>query len=130
MYNLVGKYLNGYKIVKVEKDPFIKGQINLWTNEEETNIYGDRHIVKFFIREESNTIKVYQELVDKEKSELQQENLKLRIEVSAREEVANKYEEAINKIKQICSSIPNTHSICGTDKIHNIEVVLKEVEND
>lgn len=69
---LIGKYLNGYKIVKVEKDPFIKGQINLWTDEEESNYFGDRSIVKFFIRDESNSAKIYQELVDKEKHELQQ----------------------------------------------------------
>lgn len=47
MNELIGKYLNGFKIVKIEKDPF-------------------------FIRDESNTAKVYQELVDKEKHELQQ----------------------------------------------------------
>ena len=72
MNELIGKYLNGYKIVRIEKDPCIKGQINLWTDEEDTNTFGDRHIVKFFIREESNTTKVYQELADKEKYELQQ----------------------------------------------------------
>ena len=31
---LVGKYLNGFKIIKVGYDPFIKGQINLYTDEE------------------------------------------------------------------------------------------------
>lgn len=73
MYDeLIGKYLNGYKIVRIEKDPFIKGQINLWTNEEKRDVFGDRSIVKFFIREKSNTAKIYQELVDKEKYELQQ----------------------------------------------------------
>lgn len=34
MKELIGKYLNGYKIVRIENDPFIKGQINLWTDEE------------------------------------------------------------------------------------------------
>lgn len=72
MYDeLIGKYLNGYKIVRVEKDPFIKEQINLWTDEETIGTFGDRNIVKFFIREESNSAKIYQELVDKEKHELQ-----------------------------------------------------------
>ena len=28
----VGDYVNGCLIVEIEKDPFIKGQINLWTN--------------------------------------------------------------------------------------------------
>ena len=72
MNELIGKYLNGFKIVKIEKDPFVKGQINLWTDDEKSNVFGDRSIVKFFIRDESNTAKVYQELVDKEKHELQQ----------------------------------------------------------
>lgn len=69
---LVGKYLNGYRIVRIEKDPFIKGQINLWTNEEKRDNFGNKSIVKFFIREESSNVKVYKELVDKEKYELQQ----------------------------------------------------------
>ena len=72
MNELIGKYLNGYKIVKVEKDPFIKGQINLWTDDVRNEFFGDRSVTKFYIREESNTAKVYQELVDKEKYELQQ----------------------------------------------------------
>lgn len=37
MKELIGKYINGYKIVSVEKDPFIKDQINLWTDEEVTD---------------------------------------------------------------------------------------------
>ena len=72
MNELIGKYLNGYKIVKVESDPFVKGQINLWTDEVKTEYFGDRTIVKFFVRDESNSAKVYQELVDKEKYDLQQ----------------------------------------------------------
>ena len=67
---LVGKCLNGYKIVKVENDPFIPGQINLWTNEYKTDTFRDRSIIKFFVRSESNSSKVYQELIDKEKYEL------------------------------------------------------------
>lgn len=72
MNELIGKYLNGYKIVKVENDPFIKRQINLWTDEIKTEYFGDRSIVKFFIREEDNSSKIYQELIDKEKYILQQ----------------------------------------------------------
>ena len=66
MKELIGKYLNGYKIVKIENDPFIKGQINLWTDEEMKDYFGDRSIVKFFVREDSNSCKIYQELIDKE----------------------------------------------------------------
>ena len=39
-----------------------------------------------------------------------------------------KYKEAINKIKKVCNSIPTTHSICGIEKIHDIENILNEVE--
>lgn len=66
MNELIGKYLNGYKIVRIESDPFIKGQINLWTDEERKDYFGDRSIVKFFVREDSNSNKIYQELIDKE----------------------------------------------------------------
>ncbi len=69
---LIGKYLNGYKIVKVEKDPFIKGQINLFTDEWKYEAFNARSLVIFRIREESNTSKYYQELIDKEKYDLQQ----------------------------------------------------------
>lgn len=69
---LISKYLNGYKIVKVEKDPFIKGQINLWTDEWRTEAFYDRSLVKFFVREEPNTAKIYQELVNKENTNLKQ----------------------------------------------------------
>lgn len=72
MNELIGKYLNGFKIVSIEKDPFVTGQINLWTDEEKVGTFGDRSIIKFFVRDESNSAKVYQELVDKEKHELEQ----------------------------------------------------------
>ena len=66
LYPLIGKYLNGYKIIKIEEDPFIKGQINLWTDELITEYFGDKSMVKFFIRPESNSSKIYKELIDKE----------------------------------------------------------------
>ena len=66
LYPLIGKYLNGYKIVKIEEDPFVKGQINLWTDEWIAEYFGDRSMVKFFIRPESNSSKIYKELIDKE----------------------------------------------------------------
>lgn len=66
LYPLIGKYLNGYKIVKIEEDTFIKGQINLWTDEWITEYFGDKSIVKFFIRPESNSSKIYREPIDKE----------------------------------------------------------------
>lgn len=70
--DLVGKYLNGYKIVKIEDDPFIKGQVNLWTDEWKVESFGDRSIIKFFIRDDPNIAKIYQELVDKETYNLKQ----------------------------------------------------------
>nr|DAQ17888.1 MAG TPA: hypothetical protein [Caudoviricetes sp.] len=66
LYPLIGKYLNGYKIVKIEEDPFVKGQINLWTDEWITEYFGDKSIVKFFVRLESNSSKIYKEQIDKE----------------------------------------------------------------
>ena len=66
LYPLIGKYLNGYKIVKIEEDPFVKGQINLWTDEWITEYFGDKSIVKFFIRPESNSSRIQKGLIDKE----------------------------------------------------------------
>lgn len=95
MNELIGKYLNGYKIVKIENDPFIKGQINLWTDEERKDYFGDRSIVKFFVREDSNSNKIYQELIDKEvydlklrvkELELLVESLKLGVTLNEDEE--------------------------------------------
>ena len=39
-----------------------------------------------------------------------------------------KYKEVINKIKEVCNSIPITHSICGIEKIHDIENILRKVD--
>lgn len=64
LYPLIGKYLNGYKIVKIEEDPFVKGQINLWTDGWITEYFGDKSIIKFYIRPESNSSKIYRELID------------------------------------------------------------------
>ena len=70
LYPLIGKYLNGYKIIKIEEDPFVKGQINLWTDGWITGCFGDKSIVKFFIRPESNSSAIYRELIDKENKQL------------------------------------------------------------
>ena len=37
----VGDYVNGEKVIRIDKDPFIKGQINLWTNTTTSNYWGD-----------------------------------------------------------------------------------------
>lgn len=69
---LIGKYLNGYKIVKIEDDLFIKGQINLFTDEWECEAFNDRYLVKFYVRNEDNNSKFYKELVNKENYKLKQ----------------------------------------------------------
>ena len=40
-----------------------------------------------------------------------------------------KYKEVINKIKYICDKVPNDWTLCGINILHNIENILKEVEN-
>lgn len=104
---LIGKYLNGYKIVRVEKDPFIKGQINLWTDEEKIETFGNRSIVKFFVRDESNNAKIYQELVDKEKHELQQ-----------------RIDKAVEKMESWLFTL----DYAERDRLRIIMEILKEVE--
>ena len=128
MNELIGKYLNGFKIVKIEKDPFIKGQINLWTDEEKVGTFGDRNTIKFFVRDESSSAKVYQELADKEKHELEQKYdkaLKILIEYGLPCDI----DDFMNKNVDYCSMN------CGVDEEvfkkcwdKYIEQCLKEVE--
>lgn len=67
---LIGNYLNGFKMVKIEEDLFIKGQINLWTDIWKTDYFGDKILVKFFVNSKSNSAQVYQELIDKTNKQL------------------------------------------------------------
>lgn len=92
LYPLIGKYLNGYKIVKIEEDPFVKGQINLWTDEWITKYFGDKSIVKFFIRPESNSSKIYKEQIDKEIYQLKDNWNKLK------EHLTNRYNNGTESI--------------------------------
>lgn len=78
LYPLIGKYLNGYKIVKIEEDPFVKGQINLWTDIWENDLYSDRHLVKFYVRPESSSATIYREVVDKKLKKMEDNWKKLK----------------------------------------------------
>lgn len=128
MNELIGKYLNGFKIVSIEKDPFVTGQINLWTDEEKVGTFGDRSIIKFFVRDESNSAKVYQELVDKEKHELEQKYDKV-LEILANFEPPCEQDGFMDQNTDYCSLN------CGCDEEifkkcwdKYIEQCLKEVE--
>lgn len=78
LYPLLGKYLNGYKIVKIENDQFVKGQINLWTDTWEKDFCGDRYLVKFYVRPEDNSAKIYREIVDEKLNKLENNWKKLK----------------------------------------------------
>ncbi len=103
LYPLIGKYLNGYEIVKVEEDPFVKGQINLWTSEQTMGYFGDKSIVKFIIRPEGNSSKIYQELVDKEIYQLKNnwKNLKDFLEQNWEDTQNVWFIKIINKMREI-----------------------------
>ena len=58
-------------------------------------------------------------------NDLQQENKKLKIQVSSREEVANKYKETIDTIKNILNNQMNYREF--VDIVNAIEEVIKEV---
>lgn len=68
---LVGRYLNGFFITKVEKDPFVEGQINLWTDSTKGDFLGNREVVKFYVRDYPSGASIYQEQIDKEIHRLQ-----------------------------------------------------------
>lgn len=57
--HLEGKYINGFKIIKVEADPFINGQLNLFTDQMEDIGFGDRSCIKFFITDKPKDIRSY-----------------------------------------------------------------------
>lgn len=40
----VGDYVNGERVFKIEKDPFVKGQTNIYFNRDEVNYWGDRSL--------------------------------------------------------------------------------------
>ena len=74
--------------------------------------------------------------LERQLEKLQQENLKLKIQVSAREEVANKYKEVIDKAKELINKcveaqLENDYLM---DRINlanynmKLLVILKEVE--
>lgn len=67
---LIGKYLNGFFITKVEEDPFIKGQINLWTDSTKLDFLGNREVIKFYVRDYPSGASIYREQVDKENEKL------------------------------------------------------------
>ena len=60
--HLEGKYINGYKIQRIEEDPFIRGQLNLFTNETTGIGFGDMSVVKFFLSDKPNiSRRIYKE---------------------------------------------------------------------
>ena len=102
MNELIGKYLNGYRIAKVEKDPFIKGQINLWTDDTKLDFLGNKEVVKFYVRDYPSGASIYQEQIDKENYQLKSiiNNLK--------EWASNNYyingDEVVEKIEELLGS--------------------------
>ena len=46
----VGDLINGKEITRIEDDPFIDNQVNLFTNEQVTNEFGDMEEVVFRVR--------------------------------------------------------------------------------
>lgn len=67
----------------------------------------------------------------KDIEEMLNENTELRIQMSAREEVANKYKEVIDKISEIIYEIDKSIKTTGgypSDYIDDLLSILKEVE--
>lgn len=42
----IGDYVNGEKVFFIEKDPFIKGQIDIFFNRHEVDYWGDRNLTQ------------------------------------------------------------------------------------
>lgn len=41
-----------------------------------------------------------------------------------------KLEQTLDEIEKICDSIPREDSICGIEKIHDIEVIIQKTKGD
>lgn len=39
-------------------------------------------------------------------------------------------QQALDEIEKICNSIPREDSICGIEKIHDIEIILQKAKGD
>lgn len=50
----VGDYIEGHKITRIEKDPFVKNQMYIETEDIEENQLGDRSIIAYHIMKGEN----------------------------------------------------------------------------
>lgn len=57
-----GDFVNGNEITQISLDPFIKGQINLWTDIELRDVYGDYERLKYTSVEEIETIVTHEQM--------------------------------------------------------------------
>lgn len=46
----IGDYIEGHKITRIEKDPFVKNQMYIETEDVEVNQWGDRSIIAYHIK--------------------------------------------------------------------------------
>lgn len=102
---LIGKYINGFFITKVEKDPFVKDQINLWTDSTKGDFLGNREVVKFYVRDYPSGASVYQEQVDKENYQLK--SILNELEKWASNNYYINGDEVLKKIKELKGSGSN-----------------------
>lgn len=52
------------------------------------------------------------------------------IAIDDRNDKITKLEQALDDIEKICNSIPREDSICGIEKIHDIEVIIQKTKGD
>ena len=64
---------------------------------------------------------------EKSRRKMQQSLMK---QIDELEQQCQKQKEVIDKIKEICASVPEDWTICGVEKIYKIEETLKEVSNN
>ena len=57
----VGDYVNGYKVVNINRDPFIKNQTNLWTNQVDYEDFFQTYSVKKILENEIKEILTHEQ---------------------------------------------------------------------
>lgn len=61
-------------------------------------------------------------------TEYGKENIKYHVQ--RLQQKSKKLEQALDEIEKICNSVPTENSICGIEKIHDIEVIIQKAKGD
>ena len=112
MNDLIGKYINGYKITGIMQDVFIKDQINILTDGFVANWQGDRDFIVYRIRD-SKPPERPQSVKDLDRGTLEQLYLDMMHLADSQCKRANRLEEVIDEAIKTINEYVCTEEYCG-----------------